>query len=329
MSGERRPLPFALAALVVTTATALPARADVSVESESYVQRGIGLRRLGNNREALAAFERAYALDPTPRAGAQIALAEQAMADWVDAEQGLERALRSGGDPWIARYRDALERALETVRAHLGWLDVEANVAHGEFVLDGSSHHDLPSQGPVRVAAGSLEIEVRAPDLVPVRRAIDVAPGTQVHVVVALEPMPPISPSPAGAPTAGQSQPESSHLARVNVHARVGDYAPLAAGAVFAVAGVVAWRVRENDVAIYNDDARCLTGALTREQQCGGRAETANIALGVEIGAFTAAGASAALGVWRLWRSGASSPAIARSPCAPWAGAGVVCEGRF
>jgi hypothetical protein len=88
--------------------------------------------------------------------------------------------------------------------------------------------------------------------------------------------------------------------------------------------------VRENEVAIYNDDGRCLIGTTTtREQQCGSRAQAANVALGVEIGAFATAGASAALGVWQLWRSSSHSSTMARLPCAPWAGLGMACGGRF
>jgi hypothetical protein len=103
----------------------------------------------------------------------------------------------------------------------------------------------------------------------------------------------------------------------------------MAAAVVLAGAGVVSWRVRENEVAIYNDDSRCLTGTSTREQQCGSRAQVASVALGIEIGAFAAAGASAAFGVWQLWRSNARSETLARLPCAPWASLGMTCGGRF
>jgi hypothetical protein len=324
MSGARV-AGFALALVVTATSTA---RADPSA-SEQDVQRGIELRRVGKNREALSAFEEAYRLEPSIRAGAQIALAHQALGEWVEAERGLERALTSGDDPWIARYRDDLERALATVRRHLGWLVVEVNVAHGELVVDDTSHHDLPSSEPVRVTAGSVPIEVRAPGFVSVRRAVDVDPGAQVHVAVALESIP------ASTPLAAPAAPESSAVgaspdeARGQAHPGMSAYLPLAAAAVLVGAGIVSWRVRENEVAIYNDDRRCLNGTLTREQQCGSRALAANVALGIEVGAFATAGASAAFGVWQLWRSSAPSSTVARLPCAPWAGLGMACAGRF
>jgi hypothetical protein len=328
MSGAHRLAGFAVVVLVAASSSASTAHADPP-ESEDDVQRGIELRRQGNNREALSAFEQAYRLTPTIRVGAQIALAHQALGEWVEAERGLERAITSGDDPWIARYRDDLERALSIVRAHLGWLVVEVNLAHAELVVDNASHHDLPSSEPVRVTAGSVSIEVQAPGFVPVRRAVDVDPGAQAHVAVTLEAIPPSS------PPAAQRSPElpavaaSPDVARGEEHSRTSAYVPLVAAVVLAGAGVVAWRVREDEVAIYNDDSRCLTGPMTRDQQCGSRAQAANVALGVEIGAFATAGASAALGVWQLWRSSARSSTIARLPCAPWAGLGMECGGRF
>jgi hypothetical protein len=327
MSGAHRSAAFAAVVLVAATASASTGHADGPSESEQDVQRGIELRRLGKNREALSAFEEAYRLEPTIRAGAQIALAHQALGEWVEAERGLERALTSGDDPWITRYRDDLERALSTVRAHLGWLVVEANVAHGELVVDDTSHHDLPSSEPVRVTAGPVSIEVRAPGFVPVRRAVDVGPGAQVHVALALESIPPAS------PLADPAPPQSPAAAPPDVargaHSGMSVYVPLAAAVVLAGAGIVSWRVRENEVAIYNDDGRCLTGTMTREQQCGSQLQAANVALGIEVGAFATAGASAAFGVWQLWRSRARSATAARLPCAPWAGLGAVCGGRF
>jgi hypothetical protein len=329
MSRAHRIAGFAVAVLFAAASSAPIARADDLSQSEDYVQRGIELRRQGKNREALSAFEQAYRLESATRTGAQIALAHQALGDWVEAEVGLQRALTFGDDPWIARYRDDLERALAIVRAHLGWLIVEANVAQGELVVDETSHRELPSSEPVRVVAGSVPIEVRAPGFISVRRAVDVAPGAQVNVAVALEAIPPSSPLQSPAPPASHAAAVSPDAARGEGRSRMGAYVPMAAAVVLAGAGVVSWRVRENEVAIYNDDSRCLTGTMTRAQQCGPQAQAASVALGIEIGAFAAAGASAALGVWQLWRSSARSTTLARLPCAPWASLGMSCGGRF
>jgi hypothetical protein len=84
--------------------------------------------------------------------------------------------------------------------------------------------------------------------------------------------------------------------------------------------------VREDNVAVYDDDSRCLVGTLTRAQQCSGRIQVANIALGLEIGAFAAAIAGTAFGAWRIW--GASSPSRVAGSCGP-AGLGIACGGQF
>ena len=67
------------------------ARADEPPgDAEALIQHGIELRRAGKNGEALSEFQKAYAIAPTPRAQAQIALALHALGDWLGAERGLD-----------------------------------------------------------------------------------------------------------------------------------------------------------------------------------------------------------------------------------------------
>jgi tetratricopeptide (TPR) repeat protein len=330
MRRARRRLVCAGATLVAGAMIASPARAEgSSSEGEGYIERGIELRRLGKNADALGLFERAYSLDPTARAEAQVALARQAIGDWVGAESGLREALAFPDDPWIARYRSVLERALATVQAHLGWLDVEVNVAQGDLVLDGTAHYDLPLTSHLRVVARTVQIEVRAPDRSPVRQAIEVIPGAEVRVVVALESRPAPPPPAASAAMPAQGVAASWDTSRARMPPPVAGYLSLGVAAALSGVAVVAWRVREDNAAVYDDDSRCLVGTATREQQCGARAQAANVALGVEAGSFALAGLSVAIGVWLLWPSRARSPAAAHTSCGSWAGLGVACEGRF
>jgi hypothetical protein len=324
-----------VAAVLALVATGTPVRADGQAdESETYVQRGIEMRRAGQNREALTWFEKARELDPTPRTAAQVALAHQALGDWVEAEQGLESALASAEDPWIARFRSVLEAALAVVRSHLGWLDVQANVEQGELLLDGgATRYPLPLSSRIRVLAKKIDVEVRSQGRVPVERTIEVAPGAQVQVVVALDAPPATGqePSPVAAQAAVRA-PEMSGPAtsRGMDTKRLAGYAALGVAVVSAGAGIVAWRIRENEVAVFNSDSQCLMGTMIRGQQCGAHERTANIALGAEIGAFAVAGLGAGLGAWLLWP--AATPTrdrTARVACGPWAGYGVTCEGRF
>src|SRR5437868_3732788 len=79
---------------------------------EDLLKKGIELRRNGRDREALAEFQRAAQIGRTPRVTAQIALAEQALGMWVEAESHMREALASAQDPWVAKNRAVLEGAL-------------------------------------------------------------------------------------------------------------------------------------------------------------------------------------------------------------------------
>src|SRR5262245_11508772 len=103
-----------IAATAIAIACALaPSAGDES--AESLLKLGIELRRLDQNAEALALFERAYAREPTPRALAQIGLAHQALGNWIAAERAVARAVGERDDPWIAKNRDPLETALARI----------------------------------------------------------------------------------------------------------------------------------------------------------------------------------------------------------------------
>src|SRR5688572_26126191 len=105
-------------ACAVALSLAGEARAD---DVESLIQRGIDLRRRGQDAEALESFRAANERRPTPRAMAQIGLAEQALGRWIDADLHLGEALSAGDDPWIVKNRGALEGARALVEKHLGW----------------------------------------------------------------------------------------------------------------------------------------------------------------------------------------------------------------
>lgn len=295
-------------------------------ESEPLVQHGIELRKVGKNAEALAQFQKAYALTPTPRGRAQIALALHALGDWLGAERGLTEALRATDDAWIGQYRDALEGALATVRAHLASLAVSINASTGELLVNGVSVHALPLREPIRVVAGTLDVAVRAPGYLPVERTIVLAPGDERQETFELTSVPALDSPAAEEANAGPKRAETRLPAPRR--APLLTYLAFGAAGALAVGGVVAWRVHENDAAIYNDPSRCLLGTKTREQQCGNYADAAHVALAVEAVAFALAAAAAGTGAWLLLAP--AQPARAHTAwCGPSGGAGVVCGARF
>jgi hypothetical protein len=164
-----------LASRALSPATAL---AQPSAEADALIERGIQLREKGHDDQALVEFRHAYALSPSPRARAQMALAEQAVGSWVAAEEHLREALSAESDPWIAGRRAILTTAAAAIARHLGSLVVTGPPESGARVLlDGVDVGPLPLDHPVRVEIGSRLVEVRAPGFYPVVRSVEVGPG--------------------------------------------------------------------------------------------------------------------------------------------------------
>ncbi|MGZ3423940.1 MAG: PEGA domain-containing protein, partial [Polyangiales bacterium] len=163
----------------------LPAYA---ADAESLVQEGLELRKQHKNDEALARFRAAFAVTPTARIRAQIALAEQALGDWVAAESDLAAALE-GDDPWIQKNRATLEEALATIRVHLGWLLIETNVTGARLSVDGRKIGPLPAGAPIRARVGTVVVEVSAQGYMPVTRPVIVMANVTAKEKIELVPL--------------------------------------------------------------------------------------------------------------------------------------------
>ena len=127
---------------------------------------------------ALALFQRSSADSRCGRALAQVGLAEKALGRGVDAEAHLREALASKGESWIERNRQTLDGELAACGAKVGDLDVTVDGGNGGIVpgatlaIDGREVGSLPLRHPVRVAAGTVAVAVRAPGFVPVSRPV-------------------------------------------------------------------------------------------------------------------------------------------------------------
>src|SRR5438552_10048727 len=225
---------WALAVVLVAAAPSV-ARAQ-AVDPEPIVVHGIALRREGRDAEALDEFRRAYALKESPRTLAQIALAEQALGRWVDAEPDLVRALAAEGDPWIDKNRALHERGLAAIREQLGWLEVTADVDGASLWIDGARVASLPAPAPVRVPAGSIVIEVRAPGYATVTRTAVVGAGLHAREAIHLVPLEALasSPPPPDAPVVpplGAIEP-NARIVPANARERTIGFALVGAGVV-------------------------------------------------------------------------------------------------
>jgi hypothetical protein len=170
---------------LVLLANAVPARATEDDDPMALIRQGVALRREHRTEEALALFAKAVAISPDPNARAQLALAEQALARWLDAERDLDAALAANSE-WIEKNRASLEGAREVVRQHLGWLVVDIDVAAAHAQLDG---RPIPRSIETRVVAGPSVLEVRAAGYAPDIRRLDVRADEHARATISLEPL--------------------------------------------------------------------------------------------------------------------------------------------
>ncbi len=321
-----------MVAVAAVLATA-QARAQAPPDPDAIIEHGIQLREQGHDDQALLEFHRAYAILPSPRASAQIGLAEQALGQWVEADRYLEKALAAKRDAWIESRRSALDAAGAAVLRHLGTLEIRGGIDGAEVRLDGTLLGVLPLGASQHVEAGTRALEVRAAGYYPVSRTIIVAPGATSRETVELVPLAPPTPTPS--PTA---VPIDAPLAPARAPAT---YAPATAtqktlgwvgvaisGAAVAT-GAVALLLRGSEITSYNNDASCPGTAASGAQPgpCADRISAASTWLTVGIVGFVAAGVLGATSVTLL----ATAPGRERSrTLACRAGiAGIGCAGSF
>jgi hypothetical protein len=311
---------------------------------EDLIQRGVALRREGKNSEALIAFRRAYEREPSPRAQAQIALAEQALAHWAAAESGLVSALAARSDAWIARNARALESALETVRDHLGSLRVEVDVAGAVVRAGGEVVGTSPLPAPLRLALGELFVEAQLPGE-PARGAqITLQARTEQELTLSLRAAPagvafaapagvPQGPAPAAltsaqpAVAAEPAPPRRAADGAGRSGLRSAGIVTLASGGVLLAGGVAAHVLWQHYVHQANDTSFCDPD----NYDCQDVRDAAQLAKKLMIVGYASAGIALLTGGALLIMASRSRPKRASLllPAASAHGAGVVCYGAF
>ena len=188
-SRSTRTLLCAIAALTLLSSNALTlssAHADANADAEALIGRGIALRREGKDAEALDLFKQAAETSSTPRALAQMGLAEQALGRWVEAETHLKVALDHPNNPWITRNRDTLTRSLEAIGERLGSIELTCDVAGATVLMNGVPAGQTPLSEPLRAVAGTVVIEINAVGFHPMTRSLQVAAGSLARENVTL-----------------------------------------------------------------------------------------------------------------------------------------------
>ncbi|MCG5053907.1 MAG: PEGA domain-containing protein [Myxococcales bacterium] len=183
-------LPVLVVGAFLTLGAAWPTHAGAREEApaESLIKEGLRLRRAGRDIDALEKFQRAYELDPTPRAAAQVGLCLQAIGRWVDADFKLSEALTSAEDPWVKKNAAIIKESIEAVKSHVGRIEVLGSPQGAEVVVAGKTVGRLPLATPVPVDEGLVDVEVRAEGHDTLVRSLEVKGGQYQKAVFRLEP---------------------------------------------------------------------------------------------------------------------------------------------
>lgn len=208
-------------------------RTGTPAECETWLKKGVELRRNGLDAEALEAFLRAHAIHPSGRTLAQVGLGRQSLRQWSKAAEGLEQAIESH-DPWVEKNRAPIEQALATVKSHLGWLLVSG--PPGSHVwLNVIPVGTLPMKER-RLEEGYYVVSVQRDGAKAWSDTVEISGGKLSEVAAAVEAAPPVADvvgQRAGLDAAGDA--EGSRLGWTIGSGVVG------AGLAVAVTGTVVW----------------------------------------------------------------------------------------
>jgi tetratricopeptide repeat protein len=305
---------------VFARAPAPKAEASPTDEAGALVERGIALRRAGNDAEALKLFQQAEQLDPdSTRIQVHLAATHQALGEWEAADGYLSRALAHPDDPYVQRHEATLAAARHTIDGHIGLLELTGGPRGAEVRLNGRLVGTLPIDQTLRVKAGIYTMEARLPGHYPVTRSVALAGGVLVRESIELAPL---------SPRARAFRPEDQASDASTGRNWLGwTFTGLAVGA--GVVTGAAWLTREQHADRWNDDEQCLRPGLTREQACGNERSAGERANTWMLIGATTTGAFAAAALVSYWvnRQDEEAPGTALN-CGVGLGQ-VQCAGRF
>lgn len=292
-------------AAVVPPALAQARAATPIEQSEQLIRQGNQLRSVGDDQNALPMFEKAVELNPTPRTWALLGLVEKALGRWSEADRHLTDALKAQQDPWIQKNVVVLEKTLADAKRQVARIEITGEPAGAEVLVNGRPVGKVPLAQPIRVNAGTVDVELRAPGYKSALRTVAVVGLQYQPVVIRLEPvaqasgdsssgpLPPLVSPGSGADTAGRQA-----------------WRPWAVGGALASAalgvgiGVYGVSNHERKVAEFNKNCAVKEGGVIVNEMTGARDPKCNSLHATYTNAKTMAfigfGAGAALGATAL-----------------------------
>ena len=164
-----------MASLVLASSQGFAWAAPSDPQEDALNRQGVQARRKGDDQRALELFQHAYELHHSPRAAAQMGLAEIALGRWEAADDHLDEALAASPDAWIKKNQGTLREASDGVKAQFGAIQVLGEPSGADVVIDGRVIGKLPMAEPARVRPGEYRLEVRAAGYLTARRDVSVS----------------------------------------------------------------------------------------------------------------------------------------------------------
>jgi hypothetical protein len=144
-------------------------------DPDAQVRQGMALREQNQPDAAIEHFRRVWDRTHYPRALAQIAVTEQTLGRWAEADRHFREVLAITDHVWVQQNRALIQDSLNTIAEHLGELEVLGAPPGAELWVNDQRVAVTPLDAPLRLAIGTTVIELRATGFVPWRRAVTLA----------------------------------------------------------------------------------------------------------------------------------------------------------
>jgi PEGA domain-containing protein len=160
--------------------------------ASAHLKRGAELIDAENLKGALAEFEAAYALVPSPSILHNFGIVYQGLGQKAAALEAFQRFLDEAVKSPPAT-REHAEQAVQALRGQVAELTIACDVAGAAIVVDGRKVGETPQQRPIHLDPGRHELFVRKGNL-DVQAQLDVSPGQQLTIPARLA-APPAAPA--------------------------------------------------------------------------------------------------------------------------------------
>jgi hypothetical protein len=162
---------------------------DELARAKVHFQQGVALYNDGNFGAALAEFDEAYRLHPTPGVLYNIGLTQKSLFRYSEAIDSLERYLRDSTGLAPER-RAEVQQLVNEMKALLADVTVEVTPPGANITVDGRTAGQAPLAKPLGLAAGSHTIEASADGFQSLKKELLVTAGVAVAVKLALVAIP-------------------------------------------------------------------------------------------------------------------------------------------